>query len=56
MLYIGDTRGNDEDDDKDDDDKHTLTHTHTDIHTKLPIMLSTGRKNHHTYQAMARYT
>ena len=29
MLYIGDTRGNDEDDDKDDDDKHTHTHTHT---------------------------
>jgi len=56
VLYIRDTRGNDEDDDKDDDDKHTHTHTHTDTHTKLPIMLSTGRKNHHTYQAMARYT
>ena len=31
MLYIGDTRGNDEDDDKDDDDKHTHTHTQTHI-------------------------
>ena len=50
MLSIGETRGNDEDDDKDDDDKHT--HTHTDTHTKLPIMLSTGRKNHHTYLTM----
>ena len=55
VLYQGEKRGNDDDDEKDDDDK-THTHTHTHTHTKLPIMLSTGRNNHHTNQALVQNT
>ena len=40
---------------------HKYTNTYTNLHKfpdndKLPITLSTGRKNLHTYQVMAQHT
>jgi len=47
VLYIGDTRGNDEDDDKDDDDKHTHTHTHRHTYKATNYAVNRAKESPH---------